>query len=199
MPDDIISPVKVLALIGSPRKAGNSDILADEVLKGTRQAGGKTDKVYLDDFSIRPIGEVIDDSRARDDSRADDDFPKILEIFLNSEIIVWSTPIYWAGVSAQMKCFIDRLSSYFNRPQYAEQFTGKGHVFLCTFGRDDNDYSKMVTKPMRNTIETLRGVYLGEICVPSCYQKGKILEKREILEQAFALGKNAVMRLISQT
>ena len=187
--------MKALALIGSPRKGGNSDILADKVLKGAKQSGAEIEKAYLDDFMIRPIGEVADNSRARDDSRADDDFLEILDMFLSSEIIIWSTPIYWAGVSAQMKCFIDRLSSYFNKAQYAERFTGKGHLFLCTFGRDDNDYSKLVTEPMKNTIETLRGVYLGDICVPSCYQKGKIREKQETLKQAFELGKNAVAKM----
>ncbi len=187
--------MKVLALIGSPRKGGNSDILADEVLNSARQAGGDTKKIYLDDFYIRPIGEVADNSRARDDARADDDFLKILDMFLDSEIVIWSTPIYWAGVSAQMKCFIDRLSSYFNSPNYADRFTGKGHIFLCTFGRDDKDYSKMVTEPMKSTIETLRGIYLGDICVPSCYRKGKIREKHEILKQAFELGKSAVAQM----
>jgi multimeric flavodoxin WrbA len=186
--------MKVLALIGSPRKGGNSDILADEVLNGVKQAGGEIEKVYLDDFSIRPIGEVADNSRAREDSRADDDFLQILEMFLGSEIIIWSTPIYWAGVSAQMKCFIDRLSSYFNNPHYAERFTGKGHIFLCTFGRADKDYCEMVTEPIKSTIKTLRGIYLGEICVPSCYQKGKIREKPEILKQAFELGKTIVLK-----
>lgn len=187
--------MKALALIGSPRKGGNSDILADAILNGAQQAGAETKKIYLDDFIIRPIGEVANNSRARDDSRADDAMPKILENFLVSDIIVWSTPIYWAGVSAQMKCFIDRLSSYFNNPNYVESFTGKGHIFLCTYGRDDGDYSKLVTEPMKSTIETLRGIYLGDICVPSCYKKGKIREKPEMLKQAFELGKNAVVKM----
>lgn len=191
----IIDHMRVLALIGSPRKGGNSDILADEVLKGVRQAGSDTQKIYLDDFFVRPIGQVADNSRARHDTRADDDFLKILDVFLDSDIIIWSTPIYWAGVSAQMKCFIDRLSSYFNNPHYADRFTGKGHIFLCTFGRNDKDYSKMVTEPIKNTIETLRGIYLGDICVPSCYEKGKIREKHEILKQAHELGKDAVAQM----
>jgi len=190
--------MKVLALLGSPRKGGNSDILADELLKGAAQAGADTKKLYLDDFAIRPIGEVADNSRARSDSRADDDFLKILETFLDAQIIIWSTPIYWAGVSAQMKCFIDRMSSYFNNPQYAERFTGKGHIFLCTYGRDDIEYSKLVTEPIKNVIETLRGIYLGDICVPSCYEKGKILAKPEIFKQASDMGKNAVIHMINQ-
>ncbi|MFX0030892.1 MAG: flavodoxin family protein, partial [Candidatus Hermodarchaeota archaeon] len=108
--------MKVLALIGSPRKKGNSDLLADEVLKGAKALGATIDKIYLDDFLIRPIGEVIDDSRNRVDIRADDDYPKLLERFLEANLIIWATPVYWQGVSAQMKCFIDRFSPYFNNP-----------------------------------------------------------------------------------
>ena len=187
--------MKALALLGSPRKEGNSDILADRVLSGMRQAGAQTEKIYLDDFIIHPIGEVADNSRARDDSRADDDYLRILESFLCAQIIVWATPIYWAGVSAQMKCFIDRLSSYFNHPEYAERFTGKGHIFLCTYGRAEIEYSKLVTEPMKNTVETLRGIYLDDICVPSCYEKGKILENPEILRLAFETGSSAVAKM----
>ena len=190
--------MKVLALLGSPRKGGNSDILASEVVRGAEQAGAQTKKIYLDDHHIRPIGEVADNSRARKDSRADDDFLKVMQQFLDSDIIIWSTPIYWAGVSAQMKCFIDRLSSYFNNPEYANRFTGKRHIFLCTYGRADKDYSRMVTEPMKNTVETLRGIYVGEICVPDCYQKGKIREKRDVIRNALAFGKKAVTRLIDQ-
>jgi multimeric flavodoxin WrbA len=108
-------PLKVIALIGSPRKQGNSDILADEVLRGAHEAGAEVAKVYLDDFFIRPIGEVCDNSRERDDPRSDDDFPKLLERFLDSHVVMFASPVYWLGVSAQTKCFIDRLSSYFNQ------------------------------------------------------------------------------------
>ena len=109
--------MKVLTLIGSPRKQGNCDILADEVLRGAQEAGAETEKVYLDDLRIRPIAEVIDVSSEREDSRNDDDLPGVLERFLDADIAVIASPVYWLGVSAQMKCFIDRLSSYFRRPQ----------------------------------------------------------------------------------
>jgi len=184
--------MKVLALIGSPRKKGNSDLLADEVLKGAKASGAKIDKIYLDDFLIRPIGEVIDNSHNRIDIRVDDDYTKILERFLEANLIIWATPVYWHGVSAQMKCFIDRFSSYFNNPRYVDKFEGKGHIILCTFGTDDYEHGYFVTKPMKSTIEILRGKYIGDICVPSCYQKGKILEKKDVLIQAYKLGKKAV-------
>ncbi|MFX1344059.1 MAG: flavodoxin family protein [Promethearchaeota archaeon] len=183
--------MQVLALLGSPRKKGNSDLLTDEVLKGLKSVGASVDKIYLDDFQIRPIGEVIDDSRNREDSRADDDYPQLLKKFLEANLIIWATPIYWYGVSAQMKCFIDRFSSYFRNPHYADKFYDKGHIVLCTFGSDVYEYSRFITEPMKLIIQILRGNYIGDICVPDCYQKGKILEKKDELAKAYDLGKKA--------
>jgi multimeric flavodoxin WrbA len=93
--------MNILALLGSPRKGGNTDILATEVLRGASEAGASTEKVYLDDYNIRPIGDVSDVTSQREDSRKDDDLPFILEKFLNSDIVIWASPVYWQGVSAQ--------------------------------------------------------------------------------------------------
>ena len=90
--------------------------MADEVLEGAKAMGAATSKIYLDDYVIRPIAEVADNTRRRDDPRRDDDFPHLLERFLSADVIIWSTPVYWEGRSAQMKCFLDRMSSYFNHP-----------------------------------------------------------------------------------
>ena len=114
--------MRIVALIGSPRKGGNSDILADKVLQGARDAGADVSKVYLDDKKIRPIAEVGDFTSERLDTRDNDDFTEVLESFLDADLVVFSSPVYWQGVSAQLKCYIDRLSSYFKRPPYAERF-----------------------------------------------------------------------------
>jgi len=186
--------MKVLALVGSPRKGGNSDILADEFLRGAQQAGAEVEKAYLDDLNIRPIAEVCDVISKRVDLRNDDDFLKLLERFLDVQIAVFATPVYWLGVSAQLKCFIDRLSSYFRRPPYAQRFDGKGYVVLCTFGRDEPDHGQWVTKPIKICVDVLKGRYLGDICV-SVYKKGEIKQMTDVLQAAYELGKEAVKKM----
>lgn len=189
--------MKVIVLAGSPRKQGNSDILADEFSRGAQQAAAATDKIYLDEMNIRPIGEVIDNTRQRIDPRCDDDLPAVLERFLDADIAVFATPVYWAGVSAQLKCFIDRMSSYFNREPYVQRFVGKGYVILTTFGRAEPDHGKWVTEPLRLCVRVLKGIYLGELCV-SVYHKGKVRDMPEALQAAFKLGKQAVEKLSRQ-
>ena len=188
---------QVLALIGSPRKQGNTDIMADEVLEGAKTAGATTSKIYLDDYRVRPIAEVADNTRQRDDPRRDDDFPILLERFLSADVIVWSTPVYWQGLSAQMKCFLDRMSSYFNHPEYVERFRGKGHIVLCAFGRPEQQHGDWITKPMKLTVETLHGIYLGDVCA-SVYQKGKVRQMPEVLEACRKSGTNAVKTIREQ-
>jgi NAD(P)H-dependent FMN reductase len=183
--------LRVLALIGSPRKQGNTDTMADEVLRGARDAGAETSKIALDDYHIRPIGEVGDDSRERDDPRVDDDFPALLGPFLDAHIVVWATPVYWLGPSAQMKCFLDRLSSYFRRPPYACRFDGKGHLVLCAFGRLEPEHGRWVTEPMKVIVEVLRGRYLGDVCA-SAYEKGKVRAMPGVLQACYKLGMGAV-------
>ena len=56
----------------------------------------------MDEYYVRPIGEVCDNSRERSDPRSDDDFPRLLEEFLNVDVVIWAIPVYWAGLSAQL-------------------------------------------------------------------------------------------------
>lgn len=187
--------MNVLALAGSPRKAGNSDILADQVLEGARDAGAAVEKVYLDDLCIHPIGEVEDNTRERSDLRGDDDLPALLDRFLKADIAVIATPVYWFGVSAQLKCFLDRLSCYFRHPQYADRFAGKGYVVLCTFGRSEADHGRCVCDPMKGCVAVLGGRYLGDLCV-SVYRKGDVAQMPGAMQAARELGKQAVHLMV---
>jgi multimeric flavodoxin WrbA len=187
--------VKLLALMGSPRKRWNTDTLTDAVLRGAKEAGAEVEKVYLDDFSVRPIAEVCDDRRKREDLRADDDFPGLLDKLLDAEIILWATPVYWQGVSAQMKCFIDRLSSYFGREPYAQRFDGKGHIVVCTYGRKEPETARWVTEPMKVTVEVLRGRYLGDLGVSTSGGGNRVKQMPDALRTAQELGKKAVQEM----
>lgn len=187
--------MKILALIGSPRKGGNTDIMADEVLRGAAAIGSYVNKIYLDDYTIRPIAEVGDKTSERVDTRSDDDFPALLEMFLNSDVIILATPVYWFGYSAQLKCFIDRLSSYWNKPPYAQQVSGKGYIVLCAYARSEDANAKSITEPTKFCVETLRGHYLGDVCAPNTYQKGKVNKYPNIIKACYKIGHEAAEKL----
>ena len=186
--------MKVLALTGSPRKGGNSDILTDEFLRGAADAGAAVEKVYLDDHRIRPLAVTCDAPDEREDLRGDDDFPAVLETFLGADIVVFATPVYFQGVTAQVKCFLDRLGAYYRRSPYRERMRGKGYAVLCTHGAPDAREGEWVTRPMEACLTFTGGRYLGHVCA-SVGGKGKIREQPEALRAACELGGGAVREM----
>jgi multimeric flavodoxin WrbA len=105
------APVKeVLVLASSPRRDGNSARLAEAAAAGARAAGHRTDLVHLDDHMRHFLRDC---RRCRDaDGRCtiDDGYEALLrERVLGADAIVFATPVYWYGVSGQLKTFFDRL------------------------------------------------------------------------------------------
>jgi len=176
--------MKVLILAGSPRKGGNTDILADEAARGARESGAQVEKVYLDDFRIRPIGEVGDVIGQRVDTRADDDFLAVFGRFTEADAVIFATPVYWQGVSAQTKCFIDRLSAYIKKPGY--RIGGKAFAVITTFGAPDQ--GKWVTESIKPAVKFLGGTYAGDLAV-CVTKKGEVRANAGAMKAAYELGR----------
>jgi len=108
--------LKILIIMGSPRKYGNTSKLAELAAEGIRDVGAEPVKIYLVDFEIKPcIGCVSDDQLAcRYPCIIDDDMRKIYEMVLESEGLILATPVYWYAPSGLVKNFIDRLTVFEN-------------------------------------------------------------------------------------
>ncbi len=109
--------MKILAVLGSSRKKGNTAYMVDRIMDGVNHVA-----INLADHQILPI----DDKRHTVDgfSLVDDDYEKILPQLLDSDIIIFATPLYWYGMSGHMKTFFDRWSQYLRD----ERFDLKGEL-----------------------------------------------------------------------
>ncbi|MFD1020051.1 flavodoxin family protein [Thalassobacillus hwangdonensis] len=103
--------MKILVLSGSSRKNGNTDYMIDHLMNGVDYTN-----IHLADYDMKPI----EDMRHTHEGFApvDDDYEKLLQHFLDHDIIVFATPIYWFGMSGIMKTFIDRWSQYMRDERY---------------------------------------------------------------------------------
>ena len=183
--------MKVLALIGRPRKGGNTDILAEHFLEGARHAGAETDKVYLDDRHIRPIAEVCDVTSKREDPRADDDFPSVLEGFLDADVVVLASPVYWHGPTAQLKVFTDRMFSLvkFEGDTVRTPLEGATVAVIGTGGGGMDDGLTLFAQGWRTASGHL-GLAFESLLVPFAPQDPEATEgNAELREQAAALGR----------
>ena len=104
---------KVLVISTSPRKGGNSDVLADEFVRGAQEGGNSVEKVTLYDKVIGFCkGCLVCQSTRRCVIR--DDADAIAQKMLTADVIVFATPIYYYGMCGQMKTMLDRSNPLFS-------------------------------------------------------------------------------------
>ena len=99
--------IKVLAISTSPRTNGNSDILLRRALEGAESAGAQTEYIHLTDYNIGPCTEC-NACYATGRCRVEDDYQQLLEKLLNTDRLIFATPIFFMTVCAQAKMLIDR-------------------------------------------------------------------------------------------
>ena len=103
--------MNIVTFIGSSRPNGNTEYLTDLLLKDIDHQ-----KIYLKDLTIKPI----EDLRHTEDGfqYVDDDYDQIIEAILASDVLIFSTPIYWYSMTGLMKNMIDRFSQAIRDERY---------------------------------------------------------------------------------
>jgi multimeric flavodoxin WrbA len=175
---------KVLVLSASPRRGGNSDLLCDEFIKGTREAGLQAEKVFLKDKKINYCKGCGICSKTKICSQKDD-MSEILEKMVKADVIVMATPVYFYAMNGQMKTLIDRTC-----PRYSE-IKDKEFYFIVT--AYDSSHQKM-----QRTLEEFRGF---TSCLEGPEEKGVIygtgawnigdIKGTPAMSQAYQMGKGA--------
>ncbi len=183
--------MKALALLGSPRKNGNTDLLASEVLRACQEQGCEVEKVYLDDLNIHPIGPMVDKMKERKDDRADDDWPGTVAKVMDADIIIWASPVYWQGVTAQMKCFVDRFSTRYVDREFLDALRGKVWIVVTTHTMPEE--GRWVLEPLRVWARHFKVKDLKELDV-TVRRWGEVKEMPEAMERAYQLGREAVVQ-----
>jgi multimeric flavodoxin WrbA len=107
-------PLKLLILVGSPRRTGNSATLAEAVQRGAETSGTQVSLRFIDDF----IASFLRDCRtcrlpSGECAIADQFRTLFFDDFLPADGVIFCSPIYWYGLSAQTKAFFDRTFCYY--------------------------------------------------------------------------------------
>lgn len=99
--------MKILAISGSPREQGNTEILLNEALKGAAQEGADTELYSVSGKKIGPC-EACLTCRETGECRIDDDMQYLFEKLRDADGIIFGTPIYLYGMTSQTKAIMDR-------------------------------------------------------------------------------------------
>ena len=178
---------KILGVVGSPRRDGNTHILVSRILEGAKEKGAAVEMVLLGDLTIAECDGCHLCWEGKGCSK-NDDMSNVYEKIIESAAIVFGTPVYWYGPTALMKGFIDRFV-YFNCPANREKIRGKRAVIAVPFEEAEPETVAGVVRFFEKSFEYLEMKLIGKVIVPGVGGKGEILEQRGRLEEGYELGR----------
>lgn len=174
---------KIVVITGSPRKNGNSFAMSDAFIKAA-EAKGHT--VTRFDAALKSVGGCHACETCFKTGKAcsfDDDFNVIAPAILEADAVVFTMPVYWYSIPAQVKGVIDRLFSFVVG---GKDIAGKecGIIACC----EENDMSVLdgVRVPIERSAALLKWHMIGEVLIPGVLNVGDI-EKTDGCKQAAAL------------
>lgn len=175
---------KVLVISTSPRKGGNSDVLADEFVRGAREAGNSVEKITLIDKTIGFCRGCLA-CQSTQHCVIHDDADAIAQNMLTADVIVFATPIYYYAMCGQMKTMLDR-----SNPLFSADYAFRD-IYLLAAAAEENEH-------------TVDGAVTGLMGWIDCFEKARLvgtvfaggvtsvgeIQGHPALKKAYEMGKN---------
>jgi multimeric flavodoxin WrbA len=177
---------RILGIVGSPRRNGNTESLVDEVLAGAKEAGGRTEKVILNELEIKPCQGCF---RCKEDGRCvqQDDMAGLLEKMQQNPIWVLGTPIYWWGPTAQFKAFLDRWVGADRK-----LFASRSVILAIPFGGGSSSYARHTVGMFTDVFHYLGMDSIATVLAPGASSLGSVRGHANVLASARRAGREAI-------
>lgn len=174
---------KIVVITGSPRKNGNSFAMTDTFIRAAQEKGHTVTRF---DAALKKVGGCRACETCFSTGKActfDDDFNTIAPEILEADAVVFTMPVYWYSIPAQIKGVIDRLFSFVVG---GKDIAGKECALIACCEEDDMSVMDGVRIPMERSAALLKWKMVGEVLIPSVLNAGDI-EKTDGCEKAAAL------------
>lgn len=138
-----------VCLLGSPRRDGNSDALAQRFAEQAMSFGASLQTFALSDLNYDGCKNLFHCKDGSEQCGQVDDLTNVLKAVSTAQVLVLATPVYFTNVSGQLKLAIDRFFSFFvpNYPTAENKSRlslGRHLVFLQTQGEPEDRYAGLM-------------------------------------------------------
>ena len=174
---------KITVITGSPRKNGNSFAMTDAFIKAAEAKGYSVERF---DAAMMKIGGCHACETCYQTGKAcsfDDDFNIIAPAILEADVLVFTMPVYWYSIPAQIKGVIDRI---YSMVAGGKEIAGKECALIACCEEDDMSVLDGVRIPMERTAALNQWKMIGEVLIPGVLNEGDIT-KTDGCSQAAAL------------
>jgi len=166
---------KILILTGSPRKNGNSDMLADAFMKGAQEKGHTVNKIEVAKLNISGC-TACDMCWTKDGACVKcDDMAKIEPLLENADTLVLVSPLYFFGISSQLKAAVDRLYAYCVGNCKKPLNIKESALIMCGEGDEERFFSGAIDT-YRQTADYMKWKDRDVLIATSVTEKGDVLE-----------------------
>lgn len=188
--------VKVLGISTSPRLKGNSDLLLREALAGAESAGSQTEYVRVCDLKIALCIEC-NSCYKTGRCRIEDDYHLLLEKILNTDHLIFATPVYFMTVCAQAKIFIDRCQSlwakkYLLKEPLITKPQAPQAMVIAVGGSKSTKQFDCIKLMMKSFFNVLDMQYKTNLFINKIDELGAINIHPTALKEAYRLGQELV-------
>ena len=190
----------VLVFLGSPRNKGNSEVLTDALLEGVRQEGGIPEIIRLCDLKISPcISCGGCDKKGK--CIVEDDMTQLYEKIISTDKIILASPIFFYGITAQAKAFIDRTQALWNRKrllqkkgEWVDNPDRKGFFISVAATRGSRIFEGAVLT-MKYGYDAMGMEYAGDFLVSGPDKRSDMAKNETKLAEAKEAGRNFILGL----
>jgi multimeric flavodoxin WrbA len=191
---------RLIAVYGSPRKRGNTELLLDCFLDGASVSDCQVERVYLRELGFKPCTEC---GGCEKTGRCvlDDGIKEVYEKLLECEKAVFSYPVFFLGPPAITKAFIDRGQAFWQRkyvlgidPPKTDSRGRTREAFLLSIGGFEGS-----EKIFRCNVSILRSLllvcglrYTGDLFAMGIDRRGEFEKREGLCEQAREAGRSFV-------
>lgn len=161
----------IVVLTGSPRKNGNSFAMTEAFMKAA-EANGHTvtrfDTAFMKIGGCRACETCFQTGKA---CSFDDDFNKMAPAIEAADVLVFTMPVYWYSVPAQLKAAIDKMFSF---SMGGRPFKGKEAALIACCEEGDPSAMDGVRFFFERTAALSNWVNVGEVLIPGVWEAGSI-------------------------
>jgi len=187
--------MKVLGIMGSPRRQSNTEILLDRALAGAKKMGAAVEKVAVSELKVHPCLEIY---ACRKDGKCaiKDDMQQLYEKLLEADHIVFASPIFFYGLTSQAKAIVDRCQALWVRKYVLgmgkEDRRIRRGVFISVGATRGERLFDGVVLTVKYFFDAIGVKYAGDLLIRGIDGKAQIKEHPTALQDAFRLGQQLV-------
>lgn len=195
--------MNVLGIAGSPEIGGNTEILLDKTLEGCKSIENvETEKIVVCKLNIGPCSSCRS-CASTGECKANDDMDYVASRLIWADRIIVASPVYFMGVTAQLKCLIDRCQLFWcrkyllNKPiSGSQKGVGRKGMIISTGGNKVFNIFESVRKTIRSFFVTIDVECDDEdsILIKGMEEKKAVLDYPNHLEAAYNLGRKLVSK-----